>query len=171
MERLKVSQKGRLVVFSQDGEALAEHDIEDTTITIVNEKERESLKLRRLQQKIHKMEFTKMITVNVDEMANSLSPKALALFIKLLKFLEWKTNCLVKPDGTKVYTKDIVSLMDESRQSTSHYIQELVKKGVLRKNKKDNQICWFLNPFIVEKVENMDLDTIKLFKDTHWNRG
>ena len=58
MERLKVSQKGRLVVFSQDGEALAEHDIEDTTITIVNEKERESLKLRRLQQKIHKMHGT-----------------------------------------------------------------------------------------------------------------
>jgi hypothetical protein len=157
------------VIDKVSGELLLNCNHNNIELLIRTQKERENYDNKYGIVQMNKGRFVKIMENKISEMAKCLSSEAFKVAIRLLDFISIKDNCLVSSTDKKLMLKDIQKLIDISKPTANKYMKELEAKNVVAKMQCELGKCYFFNPFIARKTNDMILSVYNKFSDTKWN--
>lgn len=88
----------------------------------------------------------------------------------LLKFLSYKENSLIFPNGTYINQTNLAKALGFSRVYICELFKELKRKRVLDVMKKNGRNIYILNPYIATKGNEVYAEVLEKFAKTEWER-
>ena len=116
--------------------------------------------------------FIKVFTEVFPKLLYELQSNELALFLKLLNFLDY--DCSLKHRGKYLIMKEMEPLVDLPYSSIRKIMPRLIDKEVLVKRETlycelDRKVGYVVNPYIVCRSRNIPIEIYEAFSNTTWN--
>lgn len=110
----------------------------------------------------------KYIRVN-NNATNTLWEKAPFTF-RLFKYLNYKENALMFPNGVYVNQTNLAKDLNISRVYVCREFKKLKELKIINTIKKDRKVIYLLNPFIATKGSEIYIEVFDRFIKTEWER-
>ena len=105
------------------------------------------------------------------------NPKALdalwekaPLTFRLIKYISYKENSLMFPNGVYINQTNLAKDLGLSREYICRMFKDLKEKKVINTIKKDRKVIYLLNPYIATKGNETYVEVFDKFIKTEWEK-
>tara|TARA_Y100000588_G_C14247590_1_gene922083 strand:+ start:1689 stop:2201 length:513 start_codon:yes stop_codon:yes gene_type:complete len=85
----------------------------------------------------------------------------------LIKYIGFEDNLLRHPNSIPIKRKDMEDILGLAHNAVDKHLDNLVKKGILAKNKVKRSTHFYLNPYVAYKGKYIDKTLLDMFSSTH----
>lgn len=90
--------------------------------------------------------------------------------LKLLKYVNYKENALMFPNGVYINQTNLAKDLGVSREYICRKFRDLKKLKIINTIKKDRKTIYLLNPYIATKGEKIYIEVFDKFIKTEWEK-